>query len=106
MRYKNVPIGVNGVILTEKGILLGQRGFNPNKGQFGYIGGFVELGESLEEALAREIKEEIGCTVTHCSYLYSEPTTYNGRKILDVFFLVKIKGKPKTSKEVTAFKYV
>lgn len=106
MKYKNVPICVNAIIITNKGIMLGKRGFAPEKGEFAAIGGFVEEGESLEEALSREVKEEIGCKVVESSYWKSSPSTYNGRTILDTFFLVTISGKPKKSKEITDFKFV
>lgn len=43
--------------------LLVQRGENPGKGQWGLPGGFVELGETVETALLREVLEETGYTV-------------------------------------------
>lgn len=40
-------------------ILLAKRGIEPNKGKYDLPGGFVDLGESIEEALSREIAEEL-----------------------------------------------
>lgn len=37
------------------------------------LAGFVEPGESLEQAVAREISEEVGVRVTACQYLGSQP---------------------------------
>ena len=37
------------------------------------IAGFVELGESLEECVVREVKEEVGLEVTNIKYVASQP---------------------------------
>ncbi len=60
-------IGVAAVV-TSNGhdygeLLLGRRGKEPNKGMFVLPGGGVEDGESLEQALAREIEEETGLSI-------------------------------------------
>jgi NAD+ diphosphatase len=41
-------------------------------GRYGLVAGFVEFGESLEEAMAREIKEETGIDVDNVRYLGSQ----------------------------------
>ncbi len=53
-------------------VLVGrQPGFPP--GFFSALAGFVEPGESLEEAVARELFEEAGIQVTDVSYVASQP---------------------------------
>ncbi len=42
-------------------------------GQHSVLAGFVEPGESLEQAVAREVKEEVGITVTDIAYHSSQP---------------------------------
>ena len=37
------------------------------------LAGFVEVGESLEQAVAREVREEVGVSVRECRYLGSQP---------------------------------
>jgi NAD+ diphosphatase len=49
------------------------RGVNFIKGAWGLIAGFVELGESLEEAIHREVKEEVGITIHNIKYWGSQP---------------------------------
>lgn len=42
-------------------------------GIYGLIAGFVEIGESLEEAVRREVKEEVGLQVKNITYFGSQP---------------------------------
>ena len=56
----------------EDRVLVGrQAGFPP--GFFSALAGFVEPGESLEEAVARELFEEAGIRVSNVSYVASQP---------------------------------
>ncbi|MFY9188818.1 MAG: NUDIX hydrolase [bacterium] len=58
-RYPTQPlVGVGAVIVRGNSILLIQRGKPPAQGLWSLPGGKVELGETLEAALRREIKEE------------------------------------------------
>lgn len=52
--------------------LLGRQAAWP-AGRMSALAGFMEPGESLEEACAREVKEEAGLTVTSVRYLASQP---------------------------------
>ncbi len=62
--YPTRPVvGVGAVIIEDGKILLVKRGNEPNKGKWSIPGGLVRTGETLEEALKREIKEEIGVDI-------------------------------------------
>jgi ADP-ribose pyrophosphatase YjhB (NUDIX family) len=56
-------IGVGAVIVSQDRVLLVQRGREPLKGHWSLPGGLVELGESLQTAVIREIEEETGLLV-------------------------------------------
>ncbi|MGQ9679242.1 MAG: NUDIX hydrolase [Candidatus Bathyarchaeia archaeon] len=63
--YPELPIpGVAAVIISNDAILLVKRGHEPSKGVWGLPGGVVELGETIEEAVRREVKEETGVEVS------------------------------------------
>lgn len=62
------------IVLIERGeeILLA-RGVGFPQGMWGIIAGFVEPGESLEDALVREVREEVGIEVADLRYWGSQP---------------------------------
>jgi len=57
-------VGVGAVLIHEGKVLLIQRAKEPLRGRWIIPGGTVEVGETLEEALVREVAEETGLTVT------------------------------------------
>jgi len=56
-------IGVGAVILDSDRVLLVQRGHEPLKGEWSLPGGALELGETLEEGIRREVLEETGLVI-------------------------------------------
>jgi mutator protein MutT len=63
--YPEAPIvGVGAVILnSENQVLLIQRGQEPLKGEWSLPGGALELGETLEQGIRREVLEETGLEI-------------------------------------------
>jgi mutator protein MutT len=93
--YVNASTAVGAIIVNEnKEMLLCIRAFDPYKGSLGLPGGFVDFGETAEESLIREIKEEIGAEVEKLSYFCSFPNLYeySGLDIhtLDIFYICKL----------------
>jgi len=62
------------IVVVERAhqlLLARSRHFLP--GMYSVLAGFVEPGESLEEAVAREVKEEVGINVKDIEYFGSQP---------------------------------
>ena len=92
--FFNVATAVSGIIRADNGtILLAKRGRNPGKGLWDTPGGFMNPGESAEETLQREIREETGMAVTEIQYFTSAPNMYVFENVLyslaDLTFLCR-----------------
>ncbi|MFW9808599.1 MAG: NUDIX hydrolase [Candidatus Thorarchaeota archaeon] len=60
-RYPKFPIpGVGAIVVGSKGVLLVRRDKDPGKGLWSIPGGGVEIGETQEESVIREVLEETG----------------------------------------------
>ena len=77
---KQPNVGVGGVVIHRSRVLLVLRAREPLKGRWSIPGGLVELGEGLEQAVKRELKEETGLRV--------EP-----RGVVEVFDRIQRKGR-------------
>jgi len=95
------PSPVAGAIPVEPDgrIWLLKRGFAPAEGLWTFPGGFVDLGESVEEAARREAREEIGIDLrlTGLIGVYSRPD----QRVVLVVFAATPEGRPQTSDEAT-----
>jgi 8-oxo-dGTP pyrophosphatase MutT (NUDIX family) len=75
--YFNPSAAVACFIRNEVGeLLVVRRAKDPAKGTLDLPGGFVDLHESAEEAVRREVKEETGLDVKSSRYLFSIPNIY------------------------------
>ena len=62
--YPERPVvGIGGVIIDQGRTFLIRRGSEPLRGEWSIPGGTLELGETLEEGVARELLEETGINV-------------------------------------------
>lgn len=59
----------------DKILLVHAKNFR-RKEMFGLVAGFVETGETLEDCVKREVKEEVGLTITNIQYFGSQAWPY------------------------------
>lgn len=82
------------IINDRKELLVVRRKKDPAKGTLDLPGGFVDMNESAEEGIKREVKEETNLDIAHVQYLFSIPNIYNysGMDIhtLDMFYLTTV----------------
>ncbi len=75
--YFNSSAAVVAVIENNKGeILVARRAKDPAQGTLDLPGGFVDMHETAEEAVAREILEETRLSINSSEYLFSIPNIY------------------------------
>jgi NAD+ diphosphatase len=66
------PAVIMAVVDADDRLLLGRQSAWP-EGRFSTLAGFVEPGESLEQAVRREVEEEVGVVIGEVDYLGSQP---------------------------------
>ncbi|MGL4364239.1 MAG: NUDIX domain-containing protein [Bacteroidales bacterium] len=75
--YTNEAAATVAIITNDKGeLLFVRRKFDPVKGTLDLPGGFVDLGETAEHAVIREVKEELNLNVKELSFFGSFPNQY------------------------------
>ncbi len=94
---RSPSLAVDIIILFDRKLVLIKRGRDPFKESFAIPGGFVEYGETVENAAIRETKEETGLDVTKLSLfgVYSEPGRDPRGHTISIVFHGEGKGVPK-----------
>lgn len=112
--FMNVAAAVGVVLTCEDKVLVVRRGREPQKGKWDLPGGFVDQHESAEQALSREIYEELAMTLsTGLRYLGAWPNEYPYEGVryhtLDMFFTANVAELPAVqldNQEVSDFQWV
>ncbi len=118
--YPDRPVvGIGGVVIDEGRALLIRRGTEPLLGQWSIPGGTLELGESLQEGVARELLEETALQVRVLDVIevfdrvYLDPSTQtSGAKsgprfhyVIVDYLCEKISGEARAGSDVTHVAY-
>lgn len=106
--YNNVVAGAAILLIREGQVLLERRAREPYKGTCDIVGGFVEPGETPEQTVIREAKEETGLDVkiTGLHGLYSDKYG-EGSYVLGVHYLGEVTGgDPKAGDDAASLEWV
>ncbi|MHA1906710.1 MAG: NUDIX domain-containing protein [Candidatus Thorarchaeota archaeon] len=92
--YKNPASAVDVSIIQEGKLILIERGREPFKGRWAFPGGFVDYGESVEDAAKREVMEETGLEIKLLEILgiYSAPDRDPRKHVITSHFIAKPVG--------------
>lgn len=72
-----------GVVACSEGLLLIRRGISPAKGKWALPGGFIDFGESWQQATSRELTEEVGLQTTASDFdLFKVKTASNSNVLI------------------------
>lgn len=111
--FINSSAAVACLIITSDGkLLLTRRAIEPAKGMLDLPGGFVEPMERVEDAIKREIGEELGVNITDAKFLVSFPNEYIYSDFsvftLDLAFICTVDdmSKARPADDVSAIEFV
>lgn len=106
MRYRQPKLAVDCIVLLNGKVVLIERA-NPPKG-WALPGGFVNYGETVEEAVRREVKEETGLLLSGLQQfrVYSAPNRDPRGHCVSVVFVARGRGKLKAGDDARAYKLV
>ena len=108
MDYKSPKLTVDGALIEDKKILLIKRKNEPFKNKWALPGGFVEYGETVENAVKREVFEETGLItdILELIGIYSDPKRDpRGHTVSVVYLLEKREGSIKSGDDATEAKF-
>jgi 8-oxo-dGTP diphosphatase len=108
---KTPPLATDCVIRDDEGrIVLIRRANAPFKGGYALPGGFVEIGETVEAACRREVREETGLAVgeLHLIGVYSDPRRDPRGHTVSVAYLTLVPGttQPRAGSDATAATWI
>jgi 8-oxo-dGTP diphosphatase len=110
MPKKQPALAVDAVTFDRSGKLLLIRRKNPPfKGRYALPGGFVDVGETVEQAAARELREEAGLKTKSQRLIgvYSDPKRDPRGHTVSVAFLIQVEpGDPKGGDDAASAEFV
>ena len=106
--YQNSKPTASALIVNGGKVLLGKRSIEPYKNYWDILGGFLELGESPEHGVHREIKEETGLDIEILDLLgiFMDEYGPGGEATLNICYLAKVvAGEAKPADDVDELRW-
>jgi 8-oxo-dGTP diphosphatase len=111
--YPPRPIlAVSSAVFRDGLVLIARRARAPWRGAFSLPGGVVEIGETLEEAAKRELREEVGVEAEITGFVrHVQPIQREGDQVRAHFVIVVLRGRwlsgePRLSEEVEEIAWI
>lgn len=104
--YDEVGVACNVVIMKGGKMLLVRRAVEPHVGRWYFPGGHIEKNEDAEQAIIREIKEELGVELKPKFAFYHDSVNPDiGSHYVQLIFTGEISGEIKLNHENSEFKW-
>jgi NADH pyrophosphatase NudC (nudix superfamily) len=110
--FHNVASAAGAIIEYGSKVLVAVRANEPKAALLDFPGGFADYGESIEQTLVREIREELGIKIKNPRYLTSAPNIYVYKGVTytttDLFFVCKLDNPKKiklNKKEIAGIEF-
>ncbi|MBI2552454.1 GNAT family N-acetyltransferase [Candidatus Uhrbacteria bacterium] len=108
--FENPKPTATAIVIRDGKILVAKRNEEPFKDQWDFLGGYLHKGETPEQALRRELKEELGVGVRSETLIGAFPGTasYKDHKypVLSFAYLAELQGEPRLNHENSELAWV
>jgi len=106
--YQRPAITVDAIIEQAGKILLIKRRHEPFKQQLALPGGFVDYGERVEDAILREVEEEVGvkASVEAILGVYSDPQRDPRGHTISTVFICNFDGDPEAGDDAASYHWI
>jgi 8-oxo-dGTP diphosphatase len=105
-RFANRGVTVDALIIKEEKILLIKRNAEPFKGFWALPGGYVDWNERVEDAIKREVSEEVGLDVKSLNFVgvFSDPKRHP-KQCINVAYVAEAEGDIKPGDDAIECKW-
>lgn len=107
--FENPKPTATAIVIRDGRILVAKRNQEPFKGQWDFLGGYLQKGETPEAALKRELKEELGVE-SQLTFIGAFPGTDSYKEykypVLSFAYLAQLQGQPRLNHENSELAWV
>lgn len=108
--FENPKLTATAIIIRDNKLLVLKRNEEPFRGEWDFMGGYVNKGETPEQTLRREIKEELGTQVREATLIGAFPGTASYKEyefpVLSFAYLTELEGEIVLNDENSAYAWV